>query len=155
MLGVGLRGRSPESLHEGDAANFPWPHYPGFNGISGVIRVQTRPSDVTDGLSNTYFLGEQSFYLECYAGCADFGASPFGPCLDATVAFARFNYMADCSQEGPCAPPGNRFGSAHRTASNFVFGDGSVRAISYTIDLDVHRRLCDRQDGEAIPADSW
>jgi prepilin-type processing-associated H-X9-DG protein len=39
-----------------------------------------------------------------------------------------------------------RFGSAHVAGCNFVFCDGSVRTISYTIDPEIHRRLANRKD---------
>jgi hypothetical protein len=40
----------------------------------------------------------------------------------------------------------NRYGGAHDQAFHIVFGDATVRRIPYEIELDVHRRLANRQD---------
>jgi prepilin-type processing-associated H-X9-DG protein len=42
---------------------------------------------------------------------------------------------------------GHRFGSAHSSGVNAVFGDGSVRQISYDIEQEVLNRLGHRSDG--------
>jgi prepilin-type processing-associated H-X9-DG protein len=42
------------------------------------------------------------------------------------------------------------FGSAHSNGCNFVFCDGSVRTISYGINILVHKRLANRMDGLPI-----
>src|SRR5262249_52395103 len=47
------------------------------------------------------------------------------------------------------------FGSAHRSGINAVFGDNSVRTISYEIDRDVFNKLGNRSDGQAADASQW
>ena len=42
------------------------------------------------------------------------------------------------------------FGSAHANGFNMAFCDGSVQSMSYTIDLDVHRHLCNRKDDQPV-----
>ncbi len=55
-------------------------------------------------------------------------------------------------QTFPASHIGYNFGSAHASACNFVFCDGSVRSISYAVDLTIYRRLGNRKDGEPIDA---
>jgi prepilin-type processing-associated H-X9-DG protein len=42
------------------------------------------------------------------------------------------------------------FGSAHAAGFNMAMCDGSVRTISYSIDLTTHGYLANRQDGHPI-----
>ena len=46
-----------------------------------------------------------------------------------------------------------RFGSYHVGVCQFVFGDGSVRAISNNIDLTTYRALSTRAGGEPVALD--
>ena len=45
---------------------------------------------------------------------------------------------------------GYRFGSAHTTGINGLFGDGSVRFIRYSVDLTLFNWLGNRQDGQIV-----
>ena len=48
-----------------------------------------------------------------------------------------------------------QFGSYHPQICNFAFADGSVRAISNTIDTITLGRLCNRADSEIINYDGF
>ena len=147
-------------------------------------RVEVRAADVEDGLSNTFLVGEQFRFLECRTNgraCAIFsensdnpafaaaGHSPAGP--DSSWAHNRAYGRIGAEVRVPIPDiskmdvvddpflrifsPCGRFGSAHASLCHFVLGDGSVRPISFTIDPNVYLRLCNRADGEPIPADMW
>lgn len=47
------------------------------------------------------------------------------------------------------------FGSAHPAGINAVFGDNSVRVISYDIDRNVFNYLGNRNDGKVVDASQW
>ena len=47
------------------------------------------------------------------------------------------------------------FGGPHPGGCQFVFCDGSVHSISFSIDEATHRRLGNRQDGEALDASKF
>ncbi|MEQ8835956.1 MAG: DUF1559 domain-containing protein, partial [Lacipirellulaceae bacterium] len=55
---------------------------------------------------------------------------------------------------GPWGTFEQGFGSAHPGIINSVFGDGSVRTISDSIDDHTFRNLCERSDGLVVDADS-
>ncbi|MCX7407259.1 MAG: DUF1559 domain-containing protein [Planctomycetales bacterium] len=144
----------PDTLAEGDAPAFSWIWGlwdPGvFNGVS-YLRSEVRLSDVTDGTSNTYLVGEK------YVATAGYGTADYyghnkslysGGGFD-TNRFTIFNPVPD----GDVLKLFEVFGSAHSTVCHFVLCDGSVRPVSYQIDAAVHHHLGRRNDGKTIPSD--
>ena len=113
----------------------------------------------TDGTTNTYLAGEKYINPDSYFNGGSWGddccvysghdwdivrwtwADPSDPLID--------NYAP--RQDRPALILPQRFGSAHPGALHFVLCDGSVRAISYSIDPFVHTQLGNRKDG--IPVD--
>jgi prepilin-type N-terminal cleavage/methylation domain-containing protein/prepilin-type processing-associated H-X9-DG protein len=141
-------------------ASFPnctWP-YPQqstyFNGISGA-RSQITPGQIPDGLSNVFLAGEKFVNSSYYSSGTDLG--------DAGSAFqgndygtARWVYsnasitapLKDNKQNGGTVSPAPYwFGSPHSQGAHFVFCDGSVKMINYTVDPSTYQSLAVRNDG--------
>ena len=117
---------------------------------------QTTMADIADGTSNTYLCAEKFLDPDAYTTGTDAGdeqslytgyqddiARWVGPGTDAS-------YAPRQDQTG--VQPERRliFGSAHGSGFNAAMCDGSVKSISYAIDLETHRRLGNRKDGATI-----
>jgi prepilin-type N-terminal cleavage/methylation domain-containing protein/prepilin-type processing-associated H-X9-DG protein len=147
----------PASFAAGDA--FAWD--PQFGRINGICFLHSlvKMVEITDGASNTFLLGEKCINPDQYLTGQDGGD-------DWTIfSGAQDDILRSCSvaSDGAYYPepptedtPGDglsclRFGSAHNGSLNMSLCDGSVRAISYMIEFEIFRRLCNRQDG--LPVD--
>jgi prepilin-type N-terminal cleavage/methylation domain-containing protein len=131
------------------------------NNFATIAKVSTgiafcgsliKMADVSDGATNTYLLGEKYVNPDHYATGQDYG--------DDEAAFIGQNNdvvrwsgdtatdLYELVQDTPGGGWINAFGSAHGNSLNMALCDASVRSINYTIDLSIHRRLCNRMDGE-------
>jgi type II secretory pathway pseudopilin PulG len=129
-------------------ANQPRPPKPPELRGNDHVRVGgVRFIEIKDGLSNTLFVGEKHV--------------PAGelrkPAWDCSI-YDGFNWYCSARAAGPLYPlarswndPGWKFGSGHPQVCQFAFGDGSVQAISNTIDPHVLGLLAQRNDGQPIP----
>lgn len=131
------------------AASFGWPTSTTFTGIS-YQGSQVKLAEVTDGTSVTYLIGEKYLNPVNYANGADAGDNE-----DCYTGFdndisrsTNLNYPPMVDKIG--FSDSLRFGSAHSAVFHMSFCDGSVRAMSYTIDGEVHRRLGNSHDGLAV-----
>ena len=109
----------------------------------GVLFLNSHISarDVTDGLSNTIFLGEKR------SGPDDLGW------MSGTRATLRntgtpINEPAAAKPAGDLAVGG--FGSFHPGGAGFLFGDGATRFVSAEIDPGVFQQLGHRADGKLL-----
>lgn len=128
------------------------------NGIS-YTRSEVTMAAIRDGSSNTYMLGEKHVKPNHYLDGIDLGddddvytgmsADTYRWCdYDADTGVGRVP-MRDAENEETHTLIW-RFGSAHPGRCHFVFCDGSVRAIGYTVDPVLHSLLGNRKDGEPI-----
>jgi len=113
-------------------------------------------TSVSDGLSNTIFVGEKYLsdqHLRQPAGWAD-GSIYNG---DQPATFTRLGGIAlpMASSQDETFPPGESpvWGSSHPGTANFVLGDGSTQGYSVDMSEEVLFRLCSRIDGLPINGD--
>jgi hypothetical protein len=59
------------------------------------------------------------------------------------------------AQDTPGSALRGNFGSAHPGGFGVVLCDGSVRVISFSIDLTTHGRLANRKDGQPLDASKY
>lgn len=99
-----------------------------------------RFGDYLDGLSNTIVVGERSsrYGYSTWTGTVP-GGSEF---------IQRILGITDHPPNHPGAHLDD-FTSEHPAGANFLMGDGSVRLISETIDLDAYRAMATRAGGES------
>jgi prepilin-type N-terminal cleavage/methylation domain-containing protein/prepilin-type processing-associated H-X9-DG protein len=126
------------------------PDVPSKNTGICFFKSLIRVSDITDGLSNTYFAGEKSLnpdYYETGQSGGDDDTMYMGCNVD-SIRSTSNSYVLLPDQPGTENP--YVFGSAHAGGFNMAFCDGSVQSISYSIDKDVHANLGNRKDGAVI-----
>jgi prepilin-type N-terminal cleavage/methylation domain-containing protein len=118
-------------------------------------------ADIRDGLSNTLMLGEKHITPE-HLGDYDYGDGTYfsDDSVANTCRFAGPGYPLAVTPTDPelGTPPYNngRFGSWHPGGvCQFVMGDGSVQAISPSIDSFVLGYLANYNDGRVIPGNTF
>ncbi len=116
------------------------------------LGVYTKLNSVTDGLSNSYLIGEKAMSSNKYTNGEDFGdRAPVAGWLDhpeASNSNVRFAARPTHQDRPNSCLACHEFGSAHSVNWNAAFADGSVRAIFYTTDLKVHRALASIHEGD-------
>ena len=143
-----------------DDPNYKWPDPAQINGIS-FVHSMIRATDISDGLSNTYLVGEKYVNPQDYASGQDPGDNASlcqGDSFDIARNVAVIEYK-DGQQQTIYVPPLKdmrtiydqlSFGSAHPTTWQASLCDGSVHSISYDIDTEVHYLLGVRNDGQLV-----
>jgi hypothetical protein len=136
----------PESYESARGYDWLQPHQ--NNGVF-MARFPFRFGQITDGLSNTYLAGEKLMSPEVspssFWGLGDAGGNQSaytGDCQD-----IRRTCHLTPARKWRKTKDAFRFGSMHPTAWNALFADGSVRPISFEIELDLHKQNGSRDDG--------
>lgn len=146
----------PSSL-SGETAAFSKGGTAGDLSFDGVIflRSQMPVSDITDGASNTFLLGEKYLDPKNYSTGLDSGDNE-----NMYTGFDCDNHRWTFTGIGPQQDHTGltnikSFGSVHTSGFNMAFCDGSVRSISYSIDNGIWCCLGSRKDGKPIDARSF
>jgi prepilin-type N-terminal cleavage/methylation domain-containing protein len=103
-----------------------------------------RFSEMTDGTSNTYVVGEHKSSEELNWHSTWVGVIPNGE-----DAFVRVLGSADHTPNDPSNHIDD-FSSHHVGGAHFVMGDGAVRFISTNISIDTFKALATRNGGEVV-----
>ena len=135
-------------------------NYQSFDGVL-YLNSNTRPTDISDGLSNTFLAGERPpssdfWYGWWYAGAGqDLSGSP-----DMILGVAEINNGARFAEACPSGPYTFKkgklteqcdvfhFWSLHPNGANFVMCDASVHFVNYGIDSSIMKALASRKGGE-------
>ena len=138
----------PRSLAEGDNPRFQWPSTRDYTGVS-FLRSTVRPAAIRDGAAKIYLLGEKYVSATNYETGRDHG--------DDWSLYTGFqdDMYRSTNVKFPPSPDGGttrveeegRVGSAHSSVWHAAMCDGSVHAVSFEIELEIHRRLGNRADG--------
>jgi prepilin-type N-terminal cleavage/methylation domain-containing protein len=132
-----------------DIATFNWLPESVFTGVI-YQRSALREREIIDGLSKTFLFGEKYLPPDSYYNGTDPGDS--GPMLQGydwdIVRVCNVNHMPLRDRPGLWDP--SAFGSNHAQTVNMLLCDGSVHAITYTIDERTWTFLAGRNDREVI-----
>lgn len=153
--------------------------FPGSTGVNGVLtaNARTKFAAITDGLSNTFMIGESGARNEGWAASRMYDpgtATTWG----VRGAWGQGSNNIVCAgTQGPitpgAAPPGKVSTAAHLTGAltvnawnqgelyafhtgvcNVVMGDGSVKSVKSSIDMSTLQRLAARSDGNPVSVEN-
>ncbi len=141
----------PSSYAQGDDPEYEWPvdrmkDNPRVNNGICYQRSVLNLRRIEDGTSKTYLGGEKYLKPSFYESGESWGDDA---CYYTGVDHDCLRWAGDFparDQEGLVAPW--IFGGAHPGGFQMVMCDGSVHNIPFDIDIEIHRNLANRHDGE-------
>ena len=126
---------------------YPWPDLSQVTGVS-FVRSKWSSKDIQDGTSNTLFAGDK--YMKRGGGTIDIGNDQ-SAYIGVDVDILRLTSLPPLPDSRNLDEP-LRFGSSHGSVCVFVYCDGSIHNLSFSIDSDVFRALGNRKDGRFVEA---
>ena len=121
----------------------------------GIWMVGKRASseNISDGTSKTYLVGEKAMDSTRYINGRDLGDRPPIAGWGARSGVANSYVRYGSRKPGPDGKDNcltcHDFGSAHAVSWNAAMCDGSVRSLSYAMDLELHRAMASIKGREA------
>ncbi len=127
--------------------------------LPAPVQQYRRLADITDGLSNTIAVGEKQCHPTVLGKAGGDNERWNNSGWDEDNVRFGSNSGGASGNQGGIAPdsqhPGSnsptywsrKFGSSHPSGVNFLFGDGAVRNVSFSVDLEQFRRMCVINDG--------
>lgn len=124
--------------------------------------IGVKPTTVAGGMSNRVLIAERYLPVEWYGG------NPTNESLSAMYGFGQHTIRYAATTVSPslvgvgvrqdASATGTpldtlQFGSAHSSAFNALFADGSVRGIAYSVTPDILYTVCDRSSTRAVNLD--
>lgn len=150
----------PKTYEEADAVDdelagtraWRWPSTDHFSGVV-YTRSMVRASQITDGLTHTYFVGEKTVPADMYTDGRSGGDNQY-----LYQGFDRDTHRWTSALLPPMQDPRvgseeanpeqvHAFGSAHNGVFGAAMCDGSARFLDNSIDPEMHARLGNRSDG--------
>ena len=114
---------------------------PGYSGAMNLSRMR-------DGTSNTFMLGEKALFPEFYEGEHFSDAQGWTSGYNSNaIRWGNDLLVSDRNAGQVAAAEELRFGSAHPGGASFVYADGSVHLISYSVDLQPYQNAAHANDG--------
>jgi prepilin-type N-terminal cleavage/methylation domain-containing protein/prepilin-type processing-associated H-X9-DG protein len=105
-----------------------------------------RIAEITDGTSNTILIGEKSMDPRGYTSGSWYWDQPvFSGGSGGTARMGTYTYLDAIGVPFP-----DHWGSAHPGAAQYLFGDGSVRTISYSVPNTEVLKMLTPSSGEVI-----
>ncbi len=137
-----------------------------YNTHSASFDFKTYARDVTDGLSNTFMVDEDSarpYYYYAHGnikpGVQTFPEVIAGGWADYATGYGTDGYTLDGkAKPGPCHTNcynSNETYCFHPGGSNHVFGDGSVRFVKEALPIRIFMQLVSRGQGEVVSSDAY
>jgi prepilin-type N-terminal cleavage/methylation domain-containing protein len=122
-----------------------WNSLPRFNGVIHA-RSENRITDLRRGTSNTFLIVEKFIRTNLYATGLDPGDNEcmYTGLNNDVNRSTRDPPLQDLPSSVSVTRPTFRIGSAHPSAVNVCLADGSVRAVSYSVDPTIFRVHGDR-----------
>ncbi len=146
--------------HPSTHGHYSWSDYQSYGGLysSGGVFINSKAvrfADVSDGLSNTMFIAEQS--KQFGAGCNGFLLGPrTNPaarddrCSNLTTVRYRINEFDQSLASNYCGAANTAIQSNHSGGANVLLGDGSVRFLREGLDLQTLYNLANKDDGRVV-----